>query len=720
MVATFEFFEVTIQNGMFVSRYATMGLQVILLLILNIEWSRSQQRCPSNLGWNKFEDSCYKFEAFPRLVKNGASTVCQQDGAHLLSISSKSEHEFIKKWLLNNDIRRVKWVTSGVSRGSSVNWQGDDTTSSTLYYKENSKPTNDSRLPVIYSYTGYGLDVENARDAPRGPIFLQQPQDTAVLGANVPRVLLECLAEGNPEPSYEWVMRRNNQWVPVPLGGRYTITTGKLEISKPKDTDENSYQCRASNEVGTTISTSAQLSFGFLGDFSPVASARVSGAEYSGAQIECPAIVGKPAKTYQWYKDSVMFFIRPNFQKHIFMSMNGKLYFSELNTSDKGTYYCVVNLFAYGFGDNILSVSSDSKTSRGFDLEVTSGGGRFFQPEIQNQFPFVFPTNPVKGGDVRIECFAYGTGPLIYTWSRPDNKPLPLGHWFESDNRILYLTQVKLEDSGPYKCHVLSRTTSQEDEATTNLIVQARPYFTYPLAHMHLDVGSRLAWHCEAAGMPSPVYTWYKNGDLFTGDASAGIVVERNSLTIEKVEVQRDSGMYQCAATNQYGTTYSTAQLRVLKIAPTFDKRPMIKSKTAARGGDVTLICSPVAAPAPAYRWLKDGTELGLDPNDFQTEEAHYQLLRNGNLIIRKLLQGDQGRYTCVAENDGGSASDFTDLLILEGTSISDPPADEKVEVNLTATLLCRASHAPQIDMVYVWSFNDHVIDFNLEPEYRR
>lgn len=727
-------------------------------ILLIITWSAvlAQQRCPSNLGWAKHGDSCYKFEAFPLLNQNVGEAVCQQDGAHLLSVNSQLEHDFIKEWLLKNDLRRARWVTSGLAQGSSVLWLGDSSTSTTVYYREDMSPANDSNLPIIYAYTGteylwdlgtvtakfaficeikltdvfkiaqefrdfaYGLNVENAQDAPRGPVFIQQPEDTAILGKNVPKVTLNCLAEANPEPKYTWMMKRDEQWVPVPLGDRYTITTGKLELSKPVESDENEYQCRASNDLGTSLSTAAQLSFGFLGDFSPVASARVTGAEYSGAQIECPPIVGKPAKTYQWYKDSVMFFIRPDFQKHIFMSRNGKLYFSELNISDKGTYYCVVNLFAYGFGDNVDKVSSDGKTSRGFDLDVTSGGGRFYQPEIQNQFPFVFPINPVKDGDVEIECFAYGTGPLIYTWSRVDGKPLPLGHTLHSNGRILYLTKVQLHDSGFYRCHVKSTQTNQEDRAATNLIIQARPFFTYPLAHLHLDVGSRLAWHCEAAGMPEPTYIWYKNGQVLSGDPSSGMAVLRNTLTIESVQVQRDSGMYQCAAQNIYGTTYSTAQLRVLELAPSFEKRPMVKSKTAALGGDVTLICSPVAAPAPTYTWLKDGSDLNLNPSEFENEAAHYQLLRNGNLLVHNLVQSDQGRYTCKVENSMGKASDYTDVLILEGTTISDPPADDKVEVNLTATLLCRGSHDPEIDMVYVWRFNDHIIDFNREPEFRQ
>ena len=91
----------------------------------------------------------------------------------------------------------------------------------------------------------------------------------------------------------------------------------------------------------------------------------------------------------------------------------------------------------------------------------------------------------------------------------------------------------------------------------------------------------------------------------------------------------------------------------------------MIKSKTAALKGEVTIICSPVAAPAPTYEWFRDGTKLNLDSSDFQDQQTHYQLLRNGNLIIRNLVQSDQGKYTCQVDNGIGTASDYTNLLIL-------------------------------------------------------
>lgn len=42
------------------------------------------------------------------------------------------------------------------------------------------------------------------------------------------------------------------------------------------------------------------------------------------------------------------------------------------------------------------------------------------------------------------------------------------------------------------------------------------------------------------------------------------IQIKGSTLTIFNVEESRDEGMYQCAATNTYGTTFSSGQLTVL------------------------------------------------------------------------------------------------------------------------------------------------------------
>ena len=42
------------------------------------------------------------------------------------------------------------------------------------------------------------------------------------------------------------------------------------------------------------------------------------------------------------------------------------------------------------------------------------------------------------------------------------------------------------------------------------------------------------------------------------------ISVSQNVLHFKTLHESRDNGMYQCAASNLYGTRYSTAELRVL------------------------------------------------------------------------------------------------------------------------------------------------------------
>ncbi|CAG5135524.1 unnamed protein product, partial [Candidula unifasciata] len=727
-----------------------MRLQLLCLSVCFFA-SVHMQACPSESGWVMYDRKCYKFNAYPRLDHRRASTFCQENGATLLSINSQHEHQFIANWLQQNDLSRDSWLTSGVVATLGISWEGDGTATTSFDKWIIPAEQRITGRRVVYSYQGteygwkvgqtnstysyiceisvnevyrivqqhrdfnYGLDVDYPGQAPRGPTFLQEPQETVVLG-QTDTVYLECLASGKPDPSYAWLVERQGGMVPLPANPRYSFSTGKLEIHNPITSDESTYQCKAANEYGTILSTSVPLSFGFLGEFSNVPPATVNGNEYDGAQLECPQIASRPAKSYTWYKDQ-FFIIRPDFQRHIFISASGKLFFSELAVSDQGTYYCLVTLTSYSQNSNSIGgTQTESRTSLGFGLVVKSGGASQFQPKIQNDFIYVFPPKPLKGDMVKLECFAYGTGELQYSWSRANNRQLPLGHKFESNNRILVLNSAQLEDGGQYVCKVFSLATNLVDERSLDLVIQSKPFFTYALTPQHVDVGSKLTWHCEATGHPLPTYQWYKNGKILRN--SAGLTVSVNTLTIDAVDLKKDNGMYQCAATNLHGTTFSTAQLRVLELIPSFSKTPMMKSLMATLGGQVTIICNPVAAPAPTFKWFKDGSNLNLEPGLFKPED-HYKLLTNGNLIIQNITASDQGKYTCQAQNSVGQAEDFSHLKVVGRIVLSQSPSDQRVEVNLTATLFCQVSHPSNIDMIYLWKFNDHVIRYEIEQEYR-
>ncbi|XP_067683459.1 contactin-like isoform X1 [Haliotis asinina] len=736
------------------------------LLVLSLAFSVQAQQlfdCPDQ--WYSNENKCYRFVAYPRSNYEGASAICREDGAALLSVNTIAEHRFIANWLEGKDQRnreslnhpsKDEWFTSGqVTTGVSggISWGGDGTFSRGFNFWLNESFALEDGARVVYSFasnnygwgvtrtTGelsficeidqteayrivqeerdfdYGFTTENPNDIPRGPRFLVEPSDTTILGSTT-AVFMECVAHAVPDAKYQWYRFVDNRTFALDAStdSRYTLTNGRLTINNPTTRDEGYYQCKASNYLGVALSKTAQLSFGDLGEFSNVGVAPTVTNEYEGAQLNCPPITVKPAAKYQWYKNNVANFIRPSLQSYIFISNNGKLYFSEVTDMDEGRYHCIVSLTSSDRTSNYIGSSqTPTKSSLGFLLDVVTKAGGNYRPIIQDDFISVYPPQPKKGQDIQLECFAYGTGPLVYQWSRLLGKEMPSRARYSDHNRVLTILNVAPEDQGVYKCRVYSSTTKEADEKAYILRIQSEPYFTYPLRNQHTDVGGQLTWHCEAAGTPTPTYTWYKDG-VPLRNQTGYLTIRRNALTIQGLNQERDSGMYQCGATNQHNTVYSTAELRVLEFAPSFAKHPLQRGISASRGGNVTIICDPEAAPAPEYEWLKGGRNLGLTKGG---DSGNLKMLMNGNLYITSVRMADAGRYTCKVTNSVGSAEDSTELAIVTQTVMSVRPTSEDVNVNSTATLKCEASASQNMDMVYSWMFNDHLIDVDNNPYYR-
>nr|KAG5696570.1 hypothetical protein BaRGS_030438 [Batillaria attramentaria] len=560
----------------------------------------------------------------------------------------------------------------------------------------------------------YGLMVTDYNTLLRGPHFTLQPVSTVVVGT--PELAeLECIADANPPPSYKWFRGENFEVeVTSEMDSRYTLTNGKLIIQDPREgPDANTYRCTAENVLGLVISNDVELSFGDLGEFSNVPDAGVNAKAYDGVAIECSKITFKPAVKYNWFKESTVSFVRPTFQTYQFMSQNGKLYMSEVTRADEGRYHCIAILTGvnrYTIGTN----QPPTRTSLAIPLYVHDQAPKAdWGPEIQDDFIAVFPQPPLKGQDVRLECFAYGssTTPFHYSWSR-EGKPLPEGYRLSDHNRVLTIPDARLEDQGVYTCHV-SRSTNARDSKSINLSLGARPYFISKLRDQHVDVNSQLTWRCDARANPPASYTWYKNGEVVTSDPTKGIQVSGNVMRISRLDPKLHDGMYQCGAVNVYGMTLSEGQLRVLSFPPTFEKHPLMSKIKAAQRGNATITCSPEGAPAPVIEWYKNGGVLGTDGNRIIQ-------LPNGNLVIQNVMSSDQGRYTCKATNEFGEASSSTVLTMAMGTSITVAPVNTRVSVNSTAFLSCVASYDPLMDLVYNWYFNGHLLDIDHRPDLRK
>ncbi|XP_076455487.1 contactin-like [Babylonia areolata] len=711
--------------------------------------------CP--LGWETHNDHCYHFVFYPDLTYPLAAVACQMDGAYLLSVNTNEEHEFVSQWLTRHDMDRTnRWWTSGIGEGQQLQWEGDGTASaldeSTKW--EGEEVRRQANLHVVYKFTtltntylwsrqkadssspyiceishlqafrisqarrdhSFGTEWTDPREAPRGPRFTREPHSVVVVG-RLDAAVLECVVDSSPPSSYLWYRVTQDGVVAVETDSddRYSLTNGRFSFQRPDAAlDAGEYFCVASNPYGQISSSTVTVSFGYLGEFSNDPPGAVRANQYLGTYIDCNPPRYNPELSYQWYKSPGAQFLRSQLNHHQFISRNGRLYLSEAHLADAGTYHCLVTLTAPR-GQPVTTTQPPSAASLGIELILRGDTATEYGPLIHNDFPAVYPTPVLRGVDLRVECFAYGRLPLYYSWRR-DNGPIPHKARYTDLNRVLLIPDLQLEDSGRYTCRV-ERGTRASDEKTLSIAVEAAPFFVFPLRDQHVDVNTSFSLRCQAMGVPLPRYAWFKDARPLTSTLGE-VEVRGNVVTFTRADPEKHSGMYQCSATNVYGTSFSSAQVRVLEFKPSFAKRPLQSSQQATVGGNTTLICAPEAAPVPQITWYHDGRDLGLTAG--AEGQGRLVQLANGNLLITQVQASDQGEYTCTAVNARGSDASTGILTVVSQTTLSTPPQNGRVQVNESAFLSCQASvDRRHQDLAYVWTFNGHLLDLEHLPEYR-
>ncbi|XP_015594638.1 contactin [Cephus cinctus] len=701
----------------------------------NVYYGEMKYQCPQY--WIRFQESCYRFIKSPIRERDDARRNCQAYQSDLVSINSPEEHGFLLYQLLWQDPQHRKWYTS--ARSQSGYWS-NEADGSQLNNMENAflPEPNDGVLGrdyLAYSFSNslkrwglervtgnekllyiceapitilhnlaeddrtyqYGIEIDNPLRIPRGPYFINQPK-SKVFDVSKRRinndVALSCLAGGYPTPTYEWFKENyvKDRLVAVridPLSdSRYTLSGGTLIIHKPEQgSDHGSYHCKASNEFGTIISESVELSFGYIMEFNLKRSAE-SGDQNWGKAVYCDPPKHFPGVKYYWTRDYFPNFVEED--KRVFVSYDGALYFSALETIDRGNYSC-----------NVQNVASDTGRNGPFFSLHVNAHSSFQQLKFPNNFPKAFPDAPVAGEEVRLECIAFGYPVPSYNWTRK-GAALPRSAITMNYNRVLIIPRVQVEDQGEYVCRVNNDRVSIEN--SVGLTIQAAPNFTIPLIDKHMDNKGELTWTCEAFGIPDVSYSWFRNGevlDMFTlpPEDRDRYFIQDNVLTIRNLDPERDQAMYQCRASNQLKAKYSSGQLRVLSLKPSFKKRPMESETYAAEGGNVTIACNPEAAPKPKFVWKKDGNVIG--------DGGRRKILDTGSLIISPVSRDDEGTYVCTASNQYGNDETRGRLIVLRGPRFIQTLRPNVVTaIMYNQTLRCQAESDEMLDVAYIWTHN--------------
>ncbi|XP_049718379.1 contactin-3 isoform X2 [Elephas maximus indicus] len=524
----------------------------------------------------------------------------------------------------------------------------------------------------------------------QGPVFIKEPGNSIFpVGSEDKKITFNCEARGNPSPHYRWQL--NGSDIDLSLEYRYKLIGGNLVVINPnRNWDIGSYQCFATNSLGTVVSREAKLQFAYLENFKTKMRSTVSVREGQGVVLLCGPPPHSGELSYAWIFNEYPSFVEEDSRRFVSQE-TGHLYIAKVEPSDVGNYTCVVTSMV----TNARVLGSPTP------LVLRSDGvmGEY-EPKIEVQFPETLPA--AKGSTVKLECFALGNPVPQINWRRSDGLPFSSKIKLRKFNGILEIPNFQQEDSGSYEC--IAENSRGKNVARGRLTYYAKPHWVQTIKDIEIAVEDNLYWECRASGKPKPSYRWLKNGEALVLEER--IQIENGALTISNLNVT-DSGMFQCIAENKHGLVYSSAELKVVASAPDFSRNPMKKLVQVQAGSLVILECKPRASPS-AFSFWKKGDRI-------VQKSERISFLKDSGLKITNVTKADVGSYTCIAENQFGKANGTTRLVVTEPTRITLAPSNMDVSVGESVILPCQVQHDPLLDIMFTWYFNGALTDFKKE-----
>eukprot|EP00063_Salmo_salar_P045676 XP_014020511.1 PREDICTED: immunoglobulin superfamily member 10-like [Salmo salar] len=415
------------------------------------------------------------------------------------------------------------------------------------------------------------------------------------------------------------------------------------------------------------------------------------------ALLPCEAI-GQPPPTITWTKVSTGAVMSLDYKAERFQVLpNGTFLIRSVQVQDRGTYIC------------------SAQNSVGLDRALVTLDVWSRPPRIQ--LPNHRDATVPQGGEVRLECQAQGVPVPLLSWVLPDRtvltpdpNPNPaLGtHPRVSifPNGTLRILVAGPADRGLYRC-VASNPAGAGSLSVRLHVSSLPPVIQEPREErVTRPAGLPLYAQCSARGAPAPSIRWrtpdgtfllpsqFLNGNLF--------VLPNATLLIRKLAT-KDSGSYECLATNAVGGDKRTVRVEVTgdggggevvsmdkitfsSINSKFDlppsspvlnpplppSSPLSKARILSTspsssiviyGESLLLYCSATGNPEPRVVWRVPGKKLVDARYSF---DKRMKVHSNGTLYIQSVTEKDGGDYLCVARNK--MADDFRLLQVTVAT----------------------------------------------------
>ncbi|XP_075926010.1 LOW QUALITY PROTEIN: protein sidekick-2-like [Petromyzon marinus] len=534
------------------------------------------------------------------------------------------------------------------------------------------------------------------------PFFKREPLHTQLhLEGN--RLVLTCLAEGSWPLEFRWLVN-DTEIAPFSPENRYFIPV--LHRS-----DAGFYQCAVRNRQGTLMQRRTEVQVAYLGDFAESAERRLSVPRGGAVVIEAPRVGCFPTPQVTWLREGRKVSPSPR----VVVTLENQLVVMMAASGDAGTYHAQV----------MNERNGETKTGPPIVLTVRDaedpGPSDFLEIVVAPRNMSVV----AGAGEVSLECVPYAR-PLdrvTVTWRHNGGPAITSG--VGDFGRRLTVTSPSPADAGRYDCEVTLgprgpaasggagaaagvAAAAHPAVRSAYLTVLDVPFFTVePRRRIMGVVEQALEIPCQAAGLPPPTLTWYRDSSPIGhfGD-SRFRVLANGSLLVASLE-EKDSGMVQCFVRNVAGEVQTHTFLTVTSFPPNITRGPV--DSTAIEGTALTLPCEVSGAPKPAITWFKGGKAVPLS-------SVRFSLLPSGWLRVGPAELRDAGTYTCLAKNYRGEATARARFTVWVRTRIAVPPRDQSVEKGMTTTLHCGVTHDPAVAVRVFWDKDGSVIGPEAAP----
>ncbi|KAL0973962.1 hypothetical protein UPYG_G00213460 [Umbra pygmaea] len=376
-----------------------------------------------------------------------------------------------------------------------------------------------------------------------------------VLAVSYQTTLLDCRAEGKPEPLISWTTPYNLS-LPTPyLGGRFQVhSNGSLELRGVRKSDEGRYVCLAKNHLGEA-SLAIDLEVASIAEKPSFAMPNIEilpiKQDGSDLTLQCSAH-GKPNPDFVWILPNGTM-LTPGARLHRFIHYpgNGTMHITQLGTMDKGVYRCLAKNVA-GTAEKRYNLEPGKKPV----IRGTTGNMKITFGQMLN-----------------LQCIVDGWPQATITWTLPNglvlDKPQVFGRMTFLSNGTLQLSEVATFDRGTYICKATNTFGSSILSYPVAVTVYPPRITNSPPSITRVHRGSPVTLNCIAAGIPKPEITWTLPGrttlvpnNRFAAQGGIHMTVEGNLVILDPVLM--NSGIYKCNAKNPLGSDFKATYLQVI------------------------------------------------------------------------------------------------------------------------------------------------------------